>query len=263
MLDYISKIRHEFDLAKQRFLNTSKALIICLRCNPQDGVKTVEVRCFEAEYDRLQQRGSLVIINHLMFEVMEMHKYSSFYELLKAKSPENVFPGTNTLEDCMQMFKKWCDVHDQEKKNNGVFAIHLSKSVSQPCAALSHILSGLSYTAVQSLLGLSHTIGSIRFYSLPLCFHINQSLANYSYDLIYDLSKQTLLMRSRATERGGDQEDDIHRHNYCQIFNMAHHTVVLISNKWLLTQTNTNVGTQQEVVLTTILPVVVVIRPLI
>ncbi|CAN7022047.1 unnamed protein product [Brassica rapa subsp. trilocularis] len=50
--DYISKIRHEFDLAKQRFLNTSKALIICLRCNPQDGVKTVEVRCFEAEYDR-------------------------------------------------------------------------------------------------------------------------------------------------------------------------------------------------------------------
>ncbi|CAN7022048.1 unnamed protein product [Brassica rapa subsp. trilocularis] len=143
-----------------------------------DGVKTVEVRCFEAEYDRLQQRGSLVIINHLMFEVMEMHKYSSFYELLKAKSPENVFPGTNTLEDCMQMFKKWCDVHDQEKKNNGVFAIHLSKSVSQPCAALSHILSGLSYTAVQSLLGLSHTIGSIRFYSLPLCFHINQRCHN-------------------------------------------------------------------------------------
>ncbi|CAN7022049.1 unnamed protein product [Brassica rapa subsp. trilocularis] len=39
--------------------------------------------------------------------------------------------------------------------------------------------------------------------------------------------------RSRATERGGDQEDDIHRHNYCQIFNMAHHTVVLISNKRL------------------------------
>ncbi|CAG7888985.1 unnamed protein product [Brassica rapa] len=49
---YISKIHHEFDMAKQRFLNTSKALIICLRCNPQDGVKTVEAMCFEAEYDR-------------------------------------------------------------------------------------------------------------------------------------------------------------------------------------------------------------------
>ena len=41
----------------------------------------------------------------------------------------------------MQMFKKLCDVDDQEKKNNGVVAIHLSKTVSQPCVALSHILS--------------------------------------------------------------------------------------------------------------------------
>ncbi|CAN6842448.1 unnamed protein product [Brassica oleracea var. botrytis] len=122
----------------------------------KDGVKTVEARCFEAEYDRVQQRGSLVMINKcLLFEVMEMHKYSSFYELLKAESPEKVFPGTNTLEEdkllslsqslaitfCMQMFKKLCDVVDQEKKNNGVVAIHLSKSVSQACVALSHILS--------------------------------------------------------------------------------------------------------------------------
>ncbi|KAF2567915.1 hypothetical protein F2Q68_00023881 [Brassica cretica] len=107
----------------------------------KDGVKTVEARFFEAEYDRLQQRGSLVMINKcLTFEVMEMHKYSSFYELLKAESPEKVFPGTNTAEEGMQMFKKWCDV-DQEKKNNSVVAIHLSKSVSQPCVALSHILS--------------------------------------------------------------------------------------------------------------------------
>ncbi|XP_013634139.1 PREDICTED: uncharacterized protein LOC106339811 isoform X1 [Brassica oleracea var. oleracea] len=66
----------------------------------KDGVKTVEARCFEAEYDRVQQRGSLVMINKcLLFEVMEMHKYSSFYELLKAESPEKVFPGTNTLEE--------------------------------------------------------------------------------------------------------------------------------------------------------------------
>ncbi|CAN7103264.1 unnamed protein product [Brassica rapa subsp. narinosa] len=133
----------------------------------KDGVKTVEARCFEAECDRLQQRGSLVMINKcLMFEVMEMHKYSSFYELLKAESSEKVFPGANTLEEGMQMFKKLCDVVDQEKKTNGVVAIHLSKLVSQPCVALSHILSGLSYTGVQSLLGLSHTIGSIS-HALP------------------------------------------------------------------------------------------------
>ena len=28
-----------------------------------------------------------------------MHKYSSFNELLKAESPEKVFPGTTTLEE--------------------------------------------------------------------------------------------------------------------------------------------------------------------
>lgn len=28
-----------------------------------------------------------------------MHKYSSFYELLKAESPEKVFPGTKTVEE--------------------------------------------------------------------------------------------------------------------------------------------------------------------
>ncbi|KAF8101222.1 hypothetical protein N665_0208s0016 [Sinapis alba] len=131
----------------------------------KDGVGTVVARCFEPEYVRLQQRGSLIMLNKcLMFEVMETHKYSSFYELLKAESPEQLFPGTKTMEEGMQMFKEWCDV-DQEK-NNGVVAIHLSKSVSQPCVALSHILSGLSYTGVQRLLGLSHTIGSIS-HALP------------------------------------------------------------------------------------------------
>ncbi|KFK37177.1 hypothetical protein AALP_AA4G224000 [Arabis alpina] len=103
----------------------------------KDGIKTVEARCFEAEYDRLR-RGSMVMVHKcLMFEVMEVHQYPSIYELLKAESPEKVFPGIETVEE-----------------------------VSQPCVALAHILSGLSYIGVQRLLGLSHTIGSI-FHALP------------------------------------------------------------------------------------------------
>ncbi|XP_023640718.1 uncharacterized protein LOC17887831 isoform X2 [Capsella rubella] len=121
----------------------------------KDGIKTVESRCFEAEYDRLRRRGSMV---------MEVHQYPSFYELLKAESLEKVFPGTKTVEEGMQMFRKLYDM-DQENLN-GVVAIHLTKSVVQPCVALAHILSGLDYTGVQSLLGLSHTTGSI-FNALP------------------------------------------------------------------------------------------------
>ncbi|KAF2619751.1 hypothetical protein F2Q68_00041472 [Brassica cretica] len=43
-------------------------------------------------------------------------------------------------------------------------------------------------------------------------------------------SVTSLIWRNRARSRDtetGDQEDDIHGHNYCQIFNMTHHTVVL------------------------------------
>ncbi|KAG7574760.1 PUA-like superfamily [Arabidopsis suecica] len=131
----------------------------------KDGIKTVEARCFEAEYDRIRRRGSMIMINKcLMFEVLEVHQYPSFYELLKAESSEKVFPGTKTVEEGMQMFRKKYDM-DQEN-SNGVVAINLSKSVVQPCVALAHILSGLSYTGVQNLLGLSHTTGSI-FHALP------------------------------------------------------------------------------------------------
>jgi ASC-1-like (ASCH) protein len=34
-----------------------------------------------------------------MFEVLELHQYASFYELLKAESSEKVFPGTKTVEE--------------------------------------------------------------------------------------------------------------------------------------------------------------------
>ncbi|ANM62737.1 RNA-binding ASCH domain protein [Arabidopsis thaliana] len=131
----------------------------------KDGIKTVEARCFEEEYDRIRRGGSMVMINKcLMFEVLELHQYASFYELLKAESSEKVFPGTKTVEEGMQMFRK---LYDTDQENfNGVVAIHLSKSVAQPCVALAHILSGLSYTGVQNLLGLSHTTGSI-FHALP------------------------------------------------------------------------------------------------
>ncbi|XP_020884213.1 uncharacterized protein LOC9317972 isoform X6 [Arabidopsis lyrata subsp. lyrata] len=75
----------------------------------KDGIKTVEARCFEAEYDRIRPRGSMVMINKcLMFEVMEVHQYPFFYELLKGESSEKVFPGTKTVEEgsCMIWIKR-------------------------------------------------------------------------------------------------------------------------------------------------------------
>jgi ASC-1-like (ASCH) protein len=71
-----------------------------------DGIKTVEARCFEEEYDRIRRGGSMVMINKcLMFEVLELHQYASFYELLKAESSEKVFPGTKTVEEGSYMIR--------------------------------------------------------------------------------------------------------------------------------------------------------------
>uniref|UniRef100_A0A1J3J009 ASCH domain-containing protein n=1 Tax=Noccaea caerulescens TaxID=107243 RepID=A0A1J3J009_NOCCA len=169
-----------------------------------DGIKTVEARCFEAEYDRLQQRGSMVMINKcLMFEVLEVHKFPSFYELLKAESPEKVLPGVETVDEGMQMFRELYDVDPE--KISGVVAIHLTKSVVQPCVALAHILSGLSYTGVQSLLGLSHTIGSI-FHALPP----PRSILHSSFMLPYrpKVKGSTLSHGARALAKHVDRSSD-------------------------------------------------------
>ncbi|XP_019100596.1 PREDICTED: uncharacterized protein LOC104782861 isoform X2 [Camelina sativa] len=94
----------------------------------KDGIKTVEARYFEAEYDRLRRRGSMVMINKcLMFEVLEVHQYQSFYELLKAESSEKVFPGTKTVEEgsCMIWIKRIVMVLWQSILLNQLFSLVL------------------------------------------------------------------------------------------------------------------------------------------
>ncbi|XP_010526240.1 PREDICTED: uncharacterized protein LOC104803837 isoform X4 [Tarenaya hassleriana] len=130
----------------------------------KDGLKTVEGTCFVADYDRLRP-GSLVMLNKcLLFEVLKVHHYSSFYEMLKAENPAKVFPGFTTAEEGMEIFGKFYKV-DQEKSNS-VVAIHVCKAAAQPCIILAKILSSLSYIGVQRFLGLSHTPGSI-LHALP------------------------------------------------------------------------------------------------
>ncbi|XP_010526232.1 PREDICTED: uncharacterized protein LOC104803837 isoform X3 [Tarenaya hassleriana] len=105
----------------------------------KDGLKTVEGTCFVADYDRLRP-GSLVMLNKcLLFEVLKVHHYSSFYEMLKAENPAKVFPGFTTAEEGMEIFGKFYKV-DQEKSNS-VVAIHVCKAAAQPCIILAKILS--------------------------------------------------------------------------------------------------------------------------
>ncbi|KAJ0093642.1 hypothetical protein Patl1_26488 [Pistacia atlantica] len=125
----------------------------------KDGLKTVEGRCAIDDYNRLRP-GSMVLLNKcIMLEVQTVCHYASFSELLEAESPAKVLPGVKTVEEGMEIYRKF--YVEEKERLNGVLAICVSKMATQPYITLATILSGLGYEGIQSLLGLAHTPGTI------------------------------------------------------------------------------------------------------
>ncbi|OVA03043.1 ASCH domain [Macleaya cordata] len=123
------------------------------------GLKSIEGRCAVGNYNRIGP-GSLLLFNKfLLLEVQDVKWYASFSEMLNAESLEKVLPGVKTIEEGVQIYRKF---YTEEKENsNGVVAICVSKPASQPYISLAAIVSGLSYEGIGSLLGLMHTEGTI------------------------------------------------------------------------------------------------------
>ncbi|GAV90609.1 ASCH domain-containing protein [Cephalotus follicularis] len=120
----------------------------------KDGVKTVEGRCAVGDYKCIRS-GALILINKwLVLEVQEVHHYDSFLEMLEAESLTKVLPGVKTMEEGVQVYRKFYT--EQKEKSNGVLGIRVVKSAVQPYICLGIILSCLSYRGIQNLLGLGH-----------------------------------------------------------------------------------------------------------
>lgn len=79
--------------------------------------------------------------------------------MLEAESLVKVLPGVKTIEEGEQIYRKFYT--EEKERSNGVLAICISKIATQPYVTLASILSGLGYVGIQSLLGLSHTAGTI------------------------------------------------------------------------------------------------------
>ncbi|KAM7461077.1 hypothetical protein LguiA_029198 [Lonicera macranthoides] len=125
----------------------------------KDGLKTIEGRCAVGDYNRIGS-GALILFNKcLVLQVEDVHRYASFSEMLEAESLTKVLPGVETIEEGVQVYRKFYS--EEKERLNGVVAICVTKLASQLYLSLATILSGLSYDGIQRLLGLAHTVGTI------------------------------------------------------------------------------------------------------
>ncbi|XP_021821592.1 uncharacterized protein LOC110763145 [Prunus avium] len=124
----------------------------------KDGLKTIEGRCALGNCSRIDS-GSLILFNKcLLFEVQDIHSYSSFSDMMEAEGLSKVLPGVETIEEGAQIYRKFYT--EEKERSNGVLAICVSKFPLQPYISLARMLFGLSLGGLQGLLGLAHTTGS-------------------------------------------------------------------------------------------------------
>ncbi|XP_057958041.1 uncharacterized protein LOC131150955 isoform X1 [Malania oleifera] len=125
----------------------------------KDGQKTIEGRCASGNYNRIGP-GDLIIVNKcVVLEVQDVHWYASFSEMLQAEGLTKVLPGVKTIEEGVQVYRKFYT--EDKERSNGVLAIAVVKTAAQPCIFLASLLSGLGYGGVQCLLGLMRTAGTV------------------------------------------------------------------------------------------------------
>ncbi|XP_015583632.1 uncharacterized protein LOC8284754 isoform X2 [Ricinus communis] len=125
----------------------------------KDGLKTIEGRCADDNYSRIEPGALLLINKSVVLEVKDVRRYPSFLKMLEAESLSKVLPGVKTIEEGVEVYRKFYT--EEKEMSNGVLAICVSKSPYQPYLSLARMLSGLGYTGIQSLLGIAHTVGTI------------------------------------------------------------------------------------------------------
>ncbi|XP_052172329.1 uncharacterized protein LOC127788256 isoform X2 [Diospyros lotus] len=111
----------------------------------RDGLKTVEGRYARGDYNSFDNS-------------QDVHRYASFSEMLEAESLSKVLPGVETIEEGVQIYRKFYS--EEKERSNGVLAICVAKSAAQLYIPLTSMISGLSYGGIQRLLGFVHTVGS-------------------------------------------------------------------------------------------------------
>lgn len=121
----------------------------------KDGFKTIEGRCAGGDYNRIGS-GALILFNKCMvLEVKEVRSYGSFSDMLKAESLEKVLPGVKTIEEGVQVYRRFYS--EDKERSNGVIAICIENLAAQPYMYLAKLVSGLGYKGIQTLVVINPT----------------------------------------------------------------------------------------------------------
>ncbi|GFP85192.1 hypothetical protein PHJA_000662900 [Phtheirospermum japonicum] len=123
-----------------------------------DGLKTIEGRCGVGNYKRMQSGHILLFNKCLMLQVQDIRQYASFHEMLETESLAQVLPGVSSIDEGVQIYRNFYS--EEKERSNGVLAICVKMPTSQPHNIMASILSGLSYSGVQKLLGFVETTGT-------------------------------------------------------------------------------------------------------
>ncbi|XP_022992292.1 uncharacterized protein LOC111488653 isoform X4 [Cucurbita maxima] len=125
----------------------------------KDGQKSIEGKYALAKYNRLEP-GMLIIFNKcLLFEISDVRRYASIYDMLESENLRSIIPGVESIDEGLQILKFLNE--EEEEIADGVLAICISSVPLQPYISLAAIISELSYEGLQGLLGLTHTAGTV------------------------------------------------------------------------------------------------------
>ncbi|KAK7272004.1 hypothetical protein RJT34_28326 [Clitoria ternatea] len=123
-----------------------------------DGLKTVEGRCASGKCSRIEA-GNLILFNKsVVFEVLGVRRYPTFFDMLEAETLGKVLPGVESVEEGVKVYRRF---YTEEEEQENVVAIIVSKITRQPYISLATLFCGLNYEGIQGLLGLRHTTGTI------------------------------------------------------------------------------------------------------
>eukprot|EP00850_Spirogloea_muscicola_P003692 SM000015S01192 [mRNA] locus=s15:358444:361556:- [translate_table: standard] len=146
-----------------------------------NGKKVVEGRCNVRGYANLEAGQLLLVNDSLVLLVEGVRKYPTFRSMLAEEGLSRVLPGTASLEDGVQVYRKFYS--EEQEAEAGVVAITVTAAskeltLSNPVAAIRKLLkasrppypraqiaaedSALGMDGIRTLLGLRTTAGTVR-----------------------------------------------------------------------------------------------------
>ncbi|NJE26846.1 ASCH domain-containing protein [Thermococcus sp. MV5] len=89
----------------------------------KEGKKKIEGRLYDEKRRQVKPGDTIIFGEKLKVKVKALRVYSSFREMLSEEGLENVLPGVKTIEEGVQIYRRFYT--EEEEKKYGVVAIEI------------------------------------------------------------------------------------------------------------------------------------------